>query len=364
MCAKHDPVEELLTAILDGRPEHREHVDDDTDADTRARVESLRDVSRIAEFSRGVQRSAEPGMTPERWGDLLLLERLGLGAQAEVFRAWDPGLRREVALKLLRSGHDDDALMEEGRHIARVRHPHVVTVHGIDRRDDRVGLWMELVRGSTLEHGVVTSGPYDAARATALGLEIGGALDAVHAAGLLHRDVKPANIVRDAAGRHVLADFGLGVRVDPTLPAPPGPSGTPMYMAPEVLAGASPTVRSDVYSLGLVLWFALTGRHPFESGSLEELIEAARRGVRPLRQVRRDVPASLAAAIDRATLPTPEGRLASARELVEALEAVRLGSRRRPQTRVVAIVAAAIVLAVIAVGVRRGHRCGARRHRP
>ena len=287
----------------------------------RGRIDTLRDLSHIAAFSRGLQRGAESGppAAPERWGDLLLLERIGSGAHADVYRAWDPRLQREVALKLIRPGSGAESeWLEEGRAAARVRHPHVVAVHGIDRHDGRVGLWMELVRGVTLERRVQEHGPLDPAEAVRLGTEIGSALTAVHAAGTLHRDVKPANVVRDDEGRHVLTDFGLGLRRDRGT-APAAPTGTPMYMAPELLAGSPATERSDVYSLGMTLWFALAGRHPFEATTLPELIEAARRGPRLLRSVRAGIPARLAAVVERAIAPAPEARFAGPREMVEAL---------------------------------------------
>src|SRR5688572_2463489 len=269
LSADRDPIEDLLASISDGRQVDWEATTRTASSTERARLESLREIARIAEFNRGLQSSSADPSMPERWGELLLLERIGRGARADVFRAWDPALQREVALKLLHDGVDGSALLDEGRAAARIRHPHVVAVHGIDRRDGRVGLWMELVRGVDLEREVAARGPLPVADAIRLGGEIGSALVAVHAAGLLHRDVKPANVVRDAAGRHVLADFGLGLRWDGAALTAAGVSGTPMYMAPEVLAGGEASERSDVYALGALLWFALAGRHPYDVATLE-----------------------------------------------------------------------------------------------
>src|SRR5262249_16926646 len=155
------------------------------------------------------------------------------------------------------------------------------------------------------------------AEATTLGVQLAAALAAVHAAGILHRDIKPANVMKDVAGRWVLADFGLGRRGDA---AGATPSGTPMYMAPELLHGGGASERSDVCSLGLSLWFALAGRHPFDAASLAALEAAAARGPQPpLRESRADVPAPLAAAIERAIAPDAAARWGSARELEQAL---------------------------------------------
>jgi len=350
MATERDPIDELLASISDGRSVDWDDATRRAPPTQRARVAALRNVSHIAAFSRSMQRGGQPGVsaTPERWGDMLLLEGIGSGAHADVYRAWDARLQREVALKLVRAGAGDEASwLEEGRAAARARHPHVVAIHGVDRHDGRVGLWMELVRGVTLERQVQEHGLLELAEAARLGSEIGSALAAVHGAGTLHRDVKPANIVRDAEGRHVLTDFGLGLRRDEGPRAAP-PSGTPMYMAPELLAGAPATERSDVYSLGMTLWFALAGRHPFEAASLPELIEAARRGPMPLRTARPGIPSALAAAVERAIAPAPEARFAGPRELVEALAVASSPRGWRAHPHRVAALGGAL-LAVVAV---------------
>ena len=347
MSAEHDPLEDLLASISDGHSPDWDAAAFGLDPAARARIDALRDVSRIADFSRGLQQAAGETVMPQRWGDMLLLEKIGSGAHAEVFRAWDPGLQREVALKLLHPGAEDSALMDEGRAAARIRHPHVAAVHGVERRDGRVGLWMELIRGPNLEHEARARGPLDPRDAARLGIEIGSALAAVHAAGLLHRDIKPANVLRDGEGRHVLADFGLGLRWDHAALRTAAPSGTPMYMAPELLSGAAASEQSDVYSLGLVLWFALTARHPFDAATIPELTKAAAHGPKPaLREVRADLPAALAAIVERAIAPEPRARFASARELVAALEAWQTGGTA-PKRRGAWIAAGAVVLLLI-----------------
>jgi len=363
MSADHDAVEALLASISDGSPPDWLEAERGTGDGGRARLESARELARIAEFCRGLQRVDEPSVAPQRWGDLLLLERLGTGAEAEVHRAWDAALQREVALKLMRPGAEDASLLAEGRAAAKIRHPHVVTVHGIDRRDGRIGLWMELVRGSTLEQAVRAHQPLDAAAAARLGAEMSSALAAVHAAGILHRDIKPANVVRDAGGRYVLADFGLGLRGDQAVAS--GPSGTPMYMAPELIAGAPATERTDLYSLGLLLWFALAGRHPFTAEGLAELAAQKKDGPRPgLRELRPDLPAGLVAIVERASHPDPSQRLASAHQLSDAFaglgtpDPVSPGAppRSRIPFRALALVALVTALGIAAIGPWRARR--------
>ncbi len=371
MDAARDPLAGLLGSVSDGDTIDWDAVVRRVGPDDLTLVEALRDVDRIGSFSRGLQRAgagehgpdaADPGGVP-RWGELLLLERLGRGAYAEVWRAWDPRLRREVALKLLQPqpGSADEAggespLLAEGRALARVRHPHVLAVHDIDRHDGRVGLSMELARGQTLEQQVAAGGPLGVDDALQLGREIGSALAAVHAAGLLHRDVKPANVVRDADGRWLLADFGLGVPQAVDGEAAPLVAGSPMYMAPELLLGAAPDARTDVYALGLLVWFALTGSHPFGRITLAQLRAASADGPRPpLRERRPGLAPGLLAAVEGAISPSASRRTASASAFVAALEGCRDGTDQGARRRGLRLAkAAAAGLLVIALALAAG----------
>ena len=357
--------EDLLASISDGEPADWVAAERGADAADRPRIAVLRGLSRIAEYHRSVQRSSDDRSGPERWGELVLLECIGAGRRGEVWRAWDPTLEREVAIKLMHPGQDDSSLLEEGRALARVRHPHVVNVLGVERRDGRVGMWMELVRGWNLEQLVRAQGPLDPGEARRLGLEIGAAVVAVHAAGLVHRDIKPANVMRDLEGRYVLADFGLGLREGARESGLGGPSGTPMYMAPEVLRGASASEQSDLYSLGMLLWFALAGRHPYDVKTLAELTVVARLGPEPaLQQLRRGIPTALADIVERSIAPEPAVRFAGVRQMHGALENWK---PRRPLTwreRVMVLVATAAIINVIFLGVRLLERIPAREAAP
>lgn len=152
-----------------------------------------------------------------RWGSLEIRTALGEGSFGEVWVAWDPRLQREVALKLRRteSGSQSTRWLQEARRLARVRHPNVITVHGADLHEGRVGLWMDRVRGRTLEDVIRLEGALGAREAALVGIELCGALAAVHGAGLVHGDIKTRNIMREGspedshnAGRIVLMDFG------------------------------------------------------------------------------------------------------------------------------------------------------------
>ena len=268
---------------------------------------------------------------PVTWGPLRVIEKIGRGRFGDVYRAFDPRLDREVALKLLRrrDGSGDplgSAVIDEGRLLAKVRHPNVVTVYGAERIDERVGVWMELVRGRTLEDELLARGPLPAAEVAAIGRDVCEALGAVHRAGLVHRDIKAQNVMRDDDGRIVLMDFGTGRETDAT--AAPELAGTPLYLAPEVLNGAPATPQSDIYSVGVLLDHLLTGDFPVKGRTLREIREAHvgsdRAGRRPA--VARSG-ARLEGIVARALSPRPRDRFASAGDLADALRAV-VGPRR------------------------------------
>jgi serine/threonine protein kinase len=198
--------------------------------------------------------SSDGALRFQRWGHLEILKRIGGGGFGEVYRARDPRLEREVALKLLRREREqatslDSSVLKEGRLLARLHHPNVATIYGVDQHEGRVGLWMELVRGKTLEARLQEQGPSGAREAVGIGLDLCRALAAVHGAGLIHGDIKAQNVMREEGGRIVLADFGLGRDVSQDLNEPLQ-GGTPLYMAPELLRGEPATIRSDIYALG------------------------------------------------------------------------------------------------------------------
>jgi serine/threonine-protein kinase len=200
-----------------------------------------------------------------------------------VYHAHDTWLDHPVALKLLKreaeSRVQPSDLLHEARKLARVRHTNVVTVHGADRHNGRVGFWMDFIDGETLA-ARVAKGRLSAGEATSVGQEVCQALAAVHRANIIHRDVKAQNVMRaHDGGRIILMDFGAGQFVD-------DPSfgkraqGTPLYLAPEVLRGDDATVRSDIYAVGILLYHLVTSRFPVEGRSPRELSEAHERGMR------------------------------------------------------------------------------------
>jgi len=301
-------------------------------ADTaRDLIEQLRIIEAVARMHRSQSTDEErvpdrakldPLAPGARWEHLVIVERVGGGTFGDVYRARDTKLDREVALKLLRRRARTEALasqiLSEGRLLARVAHPNVIVIHGAESSNGQVGLWMEFIRGFTLEEVLRQHGPFSAREATFIGLDLCRALAAVHATGLVHRDVKAANVMREQGGRIVLMDFGTGE--DLNAAAAEGMAGTPLYLAPEIFKGESATIRSDLYSLGVLLYRLTTGAYPVTGTSLRDLAEAHRNGrtVR-LRDARPNLPDGFVRVVERALEADPEDRFASAGAMESAL---------------------------------------------
>jgi hypothetical protein len=250
-----------------------------------------------------------------KWGHLVLVRKIGEGSYGEVYHAHDTWLDHPVALKLLKpeaeSRVQPSDLLHEARKLARVRHINVVTVHGADRHNGRVGFWMDLIDGETLA-ARVAKGRLSSGEATSVGQEVCRALAAVHRVNIIHRDVKAQNVMRaHDGGRIILMDFGAGEFLGDALGA--RAQGTPLYLAPELLNGESATVRTDIYAAGVLLYHLVTGRFPVEAASPAVLSDAHRRGDRRrLRDERPDLPESFIAIVERAIDPDPAKRYASA----------------------------------------------------
>ncbi len=207
-------------------------------------------------------------------GDLL-----GRGGTSEVYRAVDRQLGRGVAVKVLRGGASDDRLERESREVAllaRLQHPNLVRLFDAGADDGTPYAVMELVDGQTLDDAVASG--IDEERAREVGIAVASALAYIHEAGVIHRDVKPGNILLDRRGGVRLTDFGIARLVDGTQVTPTGfAMGTAAYLAPEQVAGESVGPSADIYSLGLVLLQSLTGRQEYQGSPVEAAIARLRR---------------------------------------------------------------------------------------
>jgi hypothetical protein len=298
------------------------------DADLRREVESMLEYTHdpALDATHTDDRTRTAPAAHREWGGLEVRDELGHGGYGTVHRAWDPTLARDVALKIIRLRTPEQAatVLREGQMLARIRHRNVVTVFSAHRVGDEVGLVMELIRGQNLNTTVRQNGPMGPEEATVTGISLCHALAAVHVAGLVHRDVKAHNVLRESGGRVVLTDFGAGREVG-DLDDRPGMelTGTPLYLAPELFVGAAASPVSDLYSLGVLLFYLVTGQYPVAERTMSELAAAhAERRRRLLSDVRPDLPHAFVRVVERALEPDPKKRFQTAGAMLNALAEV------------------------------------------
>lgn len=254
---------------------------------------------------------------------------LGRGGMGVVYRATQMALNRSVALKVMDPRFAEDPTFRErfrreSQQAAALDHPNVITIHEAGEEGGRLFVSMRLVEGVDLRQLLDTVGPLKPPRALSILAQVGAALDAAHAKGLVHRDVKPANIlVEQRAGSEVayLSDFGLVKRIgiDPALTGSAGWVGSVDYVAPEQVQGRLPDKRTDIYALGAVLYTSLTGQVPFPRPDMAAgLYASVNDPVPPLGTVRPGLPPQLDAVVARAMAKDPAARHSSSAELLRA----------------------------------------------
>ncbi len=276
----------------------------------------------------GVAISIGAGPLPQNFGRYVVKEAISRGAFGEVYRAEDPNLGREVAIKSPRLDRELDEktraeFEREARLICRLDHKHILPVYDFGFTDKgRPYLVTRLIAAQTLAHRLA-EGEINFHQATRVVAEIARALHYAHSQGVVHRDVKPANILMEHEGHAWLADFGLGLEA-PNTELSQDRSGTPQYWSPEQAQGNSHLVdgRSDIFSLGTILYEAITGTHPFRGsspvGMLKLICDA---DARPPRQVNDRIPREIEEACMRALRRNPADRYSTAADFAEDLEA-------------------------------------------
>lgn len=287
-----------------------------------------------------------PARTPRSLGKFRVLGVLGRGTFGTVYRAADPDLGRVVAVKVPRAGYfatdeEEERFLREARSAARLHHPGVVKVLEVGRDGGVPFIVSDFIDGPTLADRLTAGrpGPREAAELVA---RVADALAYAHAAGVVHRDVKPSNILLDPAGRPLLADFGLARRdeAESVVTLDGQVLGTPAYMAPEQAAGDQRRVgpRSDVYSLGVVLYVLLTGEFPFRGNSRMLIHQVLHDDPKPPRSLDDKVPRDLETICLKAMVKEPTRRYETAAELAadlrrflagEPIRARRVGSAER-----------------------------------
>jgi urea transport system substrate-binding protein len=270
---------------------------------------------------------------PGQLGGFHIVRELGRGGMGVVYEAEDPNLHRRVALKVIHPERGDPAdrerFLREARAAAGLRHDHVVTVHQVGRDGDTAFLVMEHLEGETLEQRMARQPWLPVPEAVRIARQVAEGLAAAHARGLIHRDVKPANIWLEApTGRVKLLDFGLArpVAGGPSLTSPGAAAGTPGYMAPEQIYGGPLDGRTDLYALGCVLYQMLWGLLPYQKADTSTLLGSVVSEDPPhLDAVAARLPAPLADLLRRLLARNPDDRPASATEVADRLREIEAG---------------------------------------
>ena len=265
-------------------------------------------------------------------GRYLVGERLGRGGMGEVRSGWDKVLERPVAVKLLREDAASDPAVRrrfeaEARAAARLVHPNVVQVYDSGEDGGLPFIVMEKLPGRSLRDHLRTR-RLSVSEASGLAVQVLAALEAAHEAGLIHRDIKPGNVLDAGGDRWKVADFGIAKSLQPTdsdETVTGAVIGTPAYLPPERLLGGDATPGGDVYAVGVILYEAIAGRRPFDTTDPARWVSAAPSPPVPLRHLRPDVPVALDAAIERSVSRDPSHRFATASEMSEAITSGHTG---------------------------------------
>lgn len=273
-------------------------------------------------------------------GRYLVVGVLGEGAMGTVFRGWDPKLRRPLALKTIHLGRttatDERAeqasrLLSEAVTVAKFNHPNIVSIYDAEDAGEAAFIVMELVEGPTLERHLWAEQKLSPGPVAHVGAAIARALAEAHARGVVHHDVKPANVLLSHDGAVKVTDFGIS-RILTDLSTQDGVYGTPGYLPPETLESRAYGPRGDLFGLGAVLYHALTGKRPFEGRTFREVIVRTLQGeVVPPQDLVADVPEEMSRLVMELLARDPDRRPASAAEVAQRLE--RLAERLAPGWR-------------------------------
>ncbi len=271
-----------------------------------------------------------------------VLEKLGEGGMGVVYKAQDTRLDRIVALKFLAPhvvGGDEEQirLTLEAKSAAALNHPNICTIYEIDKAEGRTFIAMECIEGQSLK-GKIASGPLELDEAMDFAIQVAGGLEEAHAKGVIHRDIKPANIMITPAGRVKIMDFGLAKSLGRTLLTQTGTTiGTVAYMSPEQARAAEVDARTDIWSLGAVLYEMVTGERPFRSDYEQAVIyQILNETPKPVTNLRPDAPLELARIVGKALARKPGERYGRAEDFKKDLESFKRSWRSGVSGREVA----------------------------
>ncbi len=256
-------------------------------------------------------------------------ELIGEGGMALVYRAFDPQINRSVAMKLLKQEHCEDAerkgrFIKEGKAAGGLTHPNIVTVYDVGQVDDAPYMMMELLEGQTLGELLQQKKKFSLESIMQVGIQLGEALDYAHGRGIVHRDMKPDNVVLSPDGKSAkVADFGIArfnTQTDKETTQVGIMLGTPRYMSPEQASGERVDGRSDLFAVGVILYEMITGKKAFDAETMPTLImQIVKKDPLPIRQINADAPVGLQKIVNKLMQKRPSRRFQTGRELADAL---------------------------------------------
>jgi serine/threonine protein kinase len=267
-------------------------------------------------------------MTPKQIGRYEIVARIGQGAMGEVYRARDPVLKREVAVKVILTGRGEDETLRkrfqrEARAAAQLSHPNIVTVYELGEHAEQPFMAMELLEGTDLKQAT-QSGGLSLTRRLEILEQVCEGLSFAHSSEIVHRDLKPANIHLGRDGSVKIMDFGLARLGGSNMTRTGMVMGTPHYMSPEQVKGGKATARSDVFALGALAYELLTGRRPFEAETMHAvLFKVMQEEPPPARDLVPTLPAVMVQVVDKALAKEPAARFSDAGEMLEAVRRAR-----------------------------------------
>jgi serine/threonine protein kinase len=262
-------------------------------------------------------------VAPARYGSMIILRKLNEGARSAIYEGQDRVLGKNVALKVMKVAGDDPAarqeVIDEARSLMMLNHPNIVKVHAIDTHTGQPCFIMELMAGGSLKDKLDKDGRVHQMVALKTAHEITKGLKAAAKKGLLHLDIKPANIMYDGEGTAKLLDFGYALFGIDTMVARGEIPGTPYYVSPELVEQANPDIRCDMYSLGCTLYHSLVGKPPFTGESVKHIIVARLQDYSPdIREALPNIHGKTAEFISTLMQPDPADRFVNHDEMIQA----------------------------------------------
>ena len=269
-------------------------------------------------------------MTISKIGKYTISGELGRGAMGIVYKGLDPMIGRAVAIKTIRfdlSSRDSEQenvrkrFMREAQSAGSLSHPNIVTIYEVGEDQGVTYIAMQHVEGNSLDELICSGKNFSVAEVADLMAQIGDALDYAHEMGIVHRDIKPANMLVDKNGKPHIVDFGIARVSTSTMTKTSLAMGTPYYMSPEQISGQKVDSRTDVFSLGAVIYELLTKKKPFPGENITTVIyRIMNEQAIPVKQLRKDLPADLDRIIQKALAKDPDSRYRNCRELVKDLK--------------------------------------------